>query len=524
LLEKRRGKQTLAQTEEHPAVLGLPIGSLEDKELTLAFQSGDKGAYQAIYNRYSDRVHRVCRRMLVNPQDAQEAAQESFLRIYQALGRFNGRYQLGAWITRITTNVCLDHLRSRARRPADAAELELVEGDPRYEIEGPETKAIKNAEGRRVRRVLAQLPPLHRAAIVLRDFEGLSYAEVAMALQLSEVQVKALIHRARQNFKRSWAPLTALLPWRLFGRVKEVDSVAREQVAQVATTTVHIAPVCTSALQQCGQYVAERVAPVLVAGLVGVAAGGAAVSQARGPEPTRVVATERAADLDHEVAGAARSGLDGEPGRRPEASASSPTKAPAVDPTVPAEAEEPPGDDTASPPAAPEPSPSPSGDPTKAPTPQPSATPRGPFMASVGFDWGRPIPSRAPRSHSTTLNCTRDQIEQSLDTVVDDDDSGVTFPANLRLHWGNPSAPKGRLGLELTVWKNGHEIYYSGTGDLVGGSYSGSERKVEFMGNYGTMNPEAKNMDLPSSGRFSATLTLDCAALSVITESVVLGS
>jgi RNA polymerase sigma-70 factor, ECF subfamily len=502
LLEKRRGKQTLAQTEEHPAVLGLPIGSLEDKELTLAFQSGDKGAYQAIYNRYSDRVHRVCRRMLVNPQDAQEAAQESFLRIYQALGRFNGRYQLGAWITRITTNVCLDHLRSRARRPADAAELELVEGDPRYEIEGPETKAIKNAEGRRVRRVLAQLPPLHRAAIVLRDFEGLSYAEVAMALQLSEVQVKALIHRARQNFKRSWAPLTALLPWRLFGRVKEVDSVAREQVAQVATTTVQIAPVCTSALQQCGQYVAERVAPVLVAGLVGVAAGGAAVSQARGPEPTRVVATER----------------------RPEASASSPTKAPAVDPTVPAEAEEPPGDDTASPPAAPEPSPSPSGDPTKAPTPQPSATPRGPFMASVGFDWGRPIPSRAPRSHSTTLNCTRDQIEQSLDTVVDDDDSGVTFPANLRLHWGNPSAPKGRLGLELTVWKNGHEIYYSGTGDLVGGSYSGSERKVEFMGNYGTMNPEAKNMDLPSSGRFSATLTLDCAALSVITESVVLGS
>jgi hypothetical protein len=74
------------------------------------------------------------------------------------------------------------------------------------------------------------------------------------------------------------------------------------------------------------------------------------------------------------------------------------------------------------------------------------------------------------------------------------------------------------------VWKNGHEVYYSGTGGLVGGSYAGSERKVEFMGNYGTMNPEAKNMDLPSSGRFTATLTLDCAALSVITESVVLGS
>ncbi|MEA2448011.1 MAG: hypothetical protein QOK47_1648, partial [Actinomycetota bacterium] len=200
-------------------------GWAEGKALVLRFKAGDTAAYDAIYERYMARVNGICRRMLIDPHDVQEASQEAFLRVYQALGRFNGRYELGAWIARITTNVCLDNLRSRSRRPKEMAPLEAIdlelalEGEP----ETPETLIIRNAEGRRVRKVLASLPPLHRAAIVLRDFEGLSYVEIAGALQITESQVKALLHRARGRFKRDWSSLASIfLPVKLLQRLKDV--------------------------------------------------------------------------------------------------------------------------------------------------------------------------------------------------------------------------------------------------------------------------------------------------------------
>src|SRR5689334_9645143 len=100
--------------------LGRGEVATEDKDLAIAFKNGELGAYDAIYGRYSDRVNGVCRRMLGQSEDAKEASQEVFLRVYQALPRFNGRYQLGAWITRIATNVCLDQIRGRNRKPSDA--------------------------------------------------------------------------------------------------------------------------------------------------------------------------------------------------------------------------------------------------------------------------------------------------------------------------------------------------------------------------------------------------------------------
>ena len=508
--------------EEHPEVAGVPAGSLEDKELTLAFQGGDKGAYQAIYDRHSGRVHSVCRRMLGNPQDAQEAAQESFLRVYQALGRFNGRYQLGPWITRIATNVCLDHIRARSRRPADVAQLEVIDldGDRHHDAKGPEFLVIRNAESRRVRQALSDLPPHHRAAIVLRDFEGLSYAEVAIALGMTECQVKALIHRARQNFKRSWTPLSLLMPWRLLGRVKEVDVSARDHVSQAIAATSQVAPACTSALQQCGQYMVERVAPIVTAAIV-TAAGVTSHAATTPPRPeqnrtaTTAVSAKSSPANSFKVLSQTNSRKEAEPSR---VKAPAPTKAAPVAPTPEA---------TSTPETTPEPeaSPTPAESPPPPSPPAPSGTPKAapqPFAPAVGFDYGRPVVGRTPRSHTAAVSCSKDQLDQRLETVVEDDDSAVTYPAVLVLNWD--AATASALSMELTVWKNGHEIYYSGTADLADGSYPEGQRKMSFMGNYGTLNEQARSMDLPTSGRFTAALTLDCAALSVITESVVLGA
>src|SRR5918992_4431232 len=163
-----------AQRADELVYDGSPVGTPEERELALAFQNGERDAYDRIHDRYAPRVLSVCRRMLGNPDDAQEAAQEAFLRVYQGLPSFNGRYRLGAWIVRITTNVCLDQLRARSRRPSDPVPREIldVESQPSDDTD-PQILFLRHAEGRRVRKVLDQLPPLHRAAIVLRDFEGI---------------------------------------------------------------------------------------------------------------------------------------------------------------------------------------------------------------------------------------------------------------------------------------------------------------------------------------------------------------
>ena len=514
--------------EEHPEVVGVPAGSLEDKDLTLAFQSGEKGAYQAIYERYSQRVHGVCRRMLGNPQDAQEAAQESFLRVYQALGRFNGRYQLGPWITRIATNVCLDHLRSKARRPSHPVPNEVLmldeavtEGDSE-----PERMVIADSESRRVRKVLATLPPMHRAAIVLRDFEGLSYEEVALALQITECQTKALIHRARQNFKRSWTKsLSALLPWRFIEKIRGLDTATREHAAEVVTVTQSVTS-CTSMLQQCGQYVGQHVATVVTAAIVGTAAGAASHAATAPARPEETSSPAASSGEAHGGSALASKVLS-------QAVAPKAKEAPAAKEPRPEEHVAPAVGSTPEAEAVPAASPTPAADPTPQepspepppPTPEPSESPRTapqPFAPAVGFDYGRPLTGRTPRSHSATVSCTSDVLAQRLETVIEDDDSGVTYPALLQLHWD--AASSRRLSLEFTVWKNGHEIFYSGVGKLVDGSYPEGQRKLGFVGNYGTGNEQAKSMDLPPAGRFTASLTLDCAALSVITESVVLGA
>jgi RNA polymerase sigma-70 factor (ECF subfamily) len=268
----------------------LPAGSRgepDEKMLTLAFQAGDQSAYRSIYTRFESRVHHLCRRMLNDSDDAAEATQETFLRVYQGLGRFNGQYKLGAWITRIATNVCLDQIRTRQRKPIDATPIEVIELDPPLDAEdSPEETVMRLSETRRVRRVLGQLPPLHRAAIVLRDFEGLRYCEIADILEITDCQVKALIHRARQNFKRSWtASLASLFMSTRLARIRRLDTpvgdhatgAAATQATEVATSAMTMVGHCGAAVQTCGQFMSDKAAAIFTAALVGTAAAGGGI-------------------------------------------------------------------------------------------------------------------------------------------------------------------------------------------------------------------------------------------------------
>lgn len=184
-----------------------------DKDLVVAYKGGIPEAYDEMYRRYNARVYGVCRRMLGNSEDAREAAQETFLKAYQGLPRFNGQYKLGAWLSRIAANVCVDHIRRRSRT-AVLTPLEDDHESPDFEL-GPEDMVVRDAPALSM---LETIQPLHAHALKLRNLEGFSHKEIAEQLDISPMQAKALLHRARVSFKRAWenasgwalAPIAAL--------------------------------------------------------------------------------------------------------------------------------------------------------------------------------------------------------------------------------------------------------------------------------------------------------------------------
>jgi RNA polymerase sigma-70 factor (ECF subfamily) len=499
----------------------LPSGTVEDKELALAFKAGEKGAYQAIHDRYHARVYSVCRRMLAHPQDAEEAAQETFLRTYQALGRFNGRYQLGAWITRIATNVCLDQLRARSRRPQHEATLELLdlENPNLVADDGPEEIVLRNAESRRVRKVLEGLPPMHRAAIVLRDFEGLSYEEVAIALGITDCQVKALIHRARQGFKRSWisAGLAALIPTRLFHRFRGIESVAKEPVAtQALSATAQAAPACTSALQQCGQYMAEKLAPVLTVALVGAAATGATpvtASQPVGDQLKRDASTKvtNLLGLNDPVQAVSKA-----PVHKKRSEDATPTES-VPQPVAPPPSSDPEPQPTTSPEPVPTEEPPNEGDPGEqepSDTPQPAPEPE-PFQVAVGFARGAPVPMSEPEIHTASVSCAPLKVEQHIETLIHDGTASYPVTIDLKAHAQG-------AGVFTRIFKDGYEVSYPGAVYTKAYQRTGNNLQITYSGTYG-FHEDAEKAGLPYSSTLSVDLRLDCATSSVIDEALVFG-
>lgn len=491
--------------------------SSDDRAMALAFQRGEKGAYQAIYDQYEDRVQRVCRRMLGNRDDAQEAAQETFLRVYTALGKFNGRYQLGAWITRIATNVCLDQIRARARRPVEATPVEELEHD--FLAAGvhsdPETVSVRKAESRRVRKVLLGLPPLHRAAIVLRDFEGLSYAEVAVALGLTECQVKALLHRARKGFRRSWTPLVEMfVPARLLQRWREADGSIKEHVVNAAASqSAPVASICSGVLQQCGTFFVEKAAlgtSLILGGTVAIAGTVAAPT----PVPQALPAAVAQADAATESAGSSREAS----GARPRDDVAPPVAS--APPPAPTTAPEPPAS------ASPSPEPSPSAPPATASPPPPSGTattPKetnptpAPFLPELYFQQGQTPTPRAPVAHTARVDCDKLTMEQTTTAQISDHEG--SYPIDLRLETSST------FEIEFTVQKKGFAVNYTGGGVLVAQSSTGNNRlQLTFNGRFGSGGTAADSAGLPSEGSIRIELGLDCSAKSLIAESVALAT
>ena len=179
-----------------------PVSANPDLDLATRHRYGDPQAFEEIYSRFAQMVYNLAYRMSGQPEEAEDLAQEIFLRIHRHLGRFNGRSTLKTWVYRVTLNHCRSKL-GRRRYPTQPLADENDGEGARLIDQGrdPEDLALAHDAGRRVVRGLRQLKPLFREAVVLRDLQGLSYEEIAQILKVRIGTVRSRIARGRERLR-----------------------------------------------------------------------------------------------------------------------------------------------------------------------------------------------------------------------------------------------------------------------------------------------------------------------------------
>jgi RNA polymerase sigma-70 factor (ECF subfamily) len=184
--------------------------SIPDDELIRAFQEGDRRSFDALVVRYQDRVFNICYRMMGDYEDANDCAQDTFIKMYRSLSGFGFRSSFSTWIYRVAVNTCKNRLSSSAHRRSRAmvringsADRDREEGSmdigdcahsPNGAFERKEREAL-------IQGAIDSLPREQRTVVVLRDIEGFAYEDIALITGLNLGTVKSKIARARQRLK-----------------------------------------------------------------------------------------------------------------------------------------------------------------------------------------------------------------------------------------------------------------------------------------------------------------------------------
>ena len=175
----------------------MTVDEKSDAELVRQFKSGDSSAFDAIVERFQDRVYRLACVWLYDAQNAADATQEVFVRSYTGLTRFRFRSHPFTWLYRTTRNVCSEF--NRVRRP------EALDEEPRDDSFTPDHVVADSERASRVRDLVSRLPERQQEVVMLRVFEDLSVKETARAMGCREGTVKALLHKATKNLKATMA-------------------------------------------------------------------------------------------------------------------------------------------------------------------------------------------------------------------------------------------------------------------------------------------------------------------------------
>lgn len=183
-----------------------PVPDLSDADAVSRARDGDHDAFRVLVERYQGRAYRLAVRLLGDPDLARDAVQEGFLKAYGSLGRFEGRSGFYTWLYRLVFNLCID-MKRRDRSSRHVAWDDEVAGDAAPGSDGPSTvdPGVELGRGElreAIARAVATLPEDARRTLLLREVDGLSYAEIAKALGIPKGTVMSRLHHARRRVRQ----------------------------------------------------------------------------------------------------------------------------------------------------------------------------------------------------------------------------------------------------------------------------------------------------------------------------------
>jgi RNA polymerase sigma-70 factor, ECF subfamily len=175
----------------------------DERALVRAAQKGDDQAFRQLIERYQRRIYQLALGMTKDPDDAMDIAQETFVRVHKYLPSFKGDSSFFTWTYRIATNLCLDAARKKGRGEridvdeGDEAEIEAAMDPPSHALAGPARQALNQELKEKMDEALQGLSENHRAILLLREVEGLSYEELAKVLGIRKGTVMSRLFHAR---------------------------------------------------------------------------------------------------------------------------------------------------------------------------------------------------------------------------------------------------------------------------------------------------------------------------------------
>ena len=170
--------------------------SADDRRLAERCAAGDTGVFEELYRRFGDKMKSIAWQHLGSRSDAEDAVQETFLKIHRAAKGFSGEAAFSTWLYRILVNTCYDALRRRRRRPEETP----IEDQPRERS----AATVDEAKKMTLRKLLAALPEQRRNVFVLFEIEGLSHAEIAGILGITEGNSKWILFSTKKQLQEQW--------------------------------------------------------------------------------------------------------------------------------------------------------------------------------------------------------------------------------------------------------------------------------------------------------------------------------
>ena len=178
-----------------------------DKELVARVKQGDRTAFDLLFGRYQHRIRSLVARHVRTPEEVEDVAQEAFIKAFRALPKFRGESAFYTWLYRIAINTAHNHQMAKSRRPPgadiDFEDAQFMDGADRLmENESPEAAACRDELAESIDQAIAALPDDLRSALALREFEGLSYEQIAAIMECPVGTVRSRIFRAREAVDR----------------------------------------------------------------------------------------------------------------------------------------------------------------------------------------------------------------------------------------------------------------------------------------------------------------------------------